>query len=1164
MAKISIIKPYKFVNPSSISVKGGGATIIAGGKTITGGMTPQVKSARVTMLAINRIGMAMEGLGKTQQQIRDIIVYENKYLAQSSAFKKKREGYRRDQKSEAQSESFGKKEQEGVAKEVEKKEKKKLGWLEKIFGPFAGIIAFVGRVVITQTVLRWVGDPKNTDKLTVFVKSFSKVFKWAFNIAYKSTDAVLTGFAKVFGSSDKKGLDRFGEVLGGLGQLLIGIAGFKALGYLLNPFSLVNDIIGLIDIVQGQGGGKPGPAGKPEAAKPRAAVQKVAENYGDDAARYYDDLIKRGKKPGDALKAVRGRFKKIPPKPKGIFDKVGDTFGNIKKGLGKGFEKIKGFAGNITKGMRDKLVKSGEFLKSSTQKAMQPIAKKAYEFLESKGIIKLANNAGEKAVGIIKKMPGFSKIMSKVQKEGGEAVLKKLGAKSIPVIGGLVNLYFAYDRFKNGDKSGAALEAISGILDIAGLFTGGSTSALSMVLDTYLFGRDFFPDLVKSENAAFGKLINSILGPINSIKDNLPKVPFLKDGGIVTKPTRAMLGEAGPEVVLPIGQLGGGGAFASTLIGATQSALSRMGAAGEVAKALIGGDLAAAQNLFGVTPVGGGGGDSLGKSVKKASVGIGEIDAGSDISIYLGSDNVIIKDRKEGGNKAITLRGQLANVLSALIWVSKKNFSTGSGGPSPARPGAGGDTSGDFTGSANAEKAFNYLKSKGLTAEQAAGLVGNFMQEAGQNIDPKITNSIGHKGIAQWDPNDRWPKLVNFAKSKSLNPESLEAQLQFVWHELDTGSGGLSLTTLKSAKTVQSAAHVFVTMYERSGEKPGHAGYDNRIKYGNQVYSKYAKMASGGAVTEFNRRNTPKQQQSILTAAYKEARQPSETWSKFASGGKFSNGQLPENELVSIGSGHKLHKTVASQFKAMMEAAKRDGYPLGSAFKINSSYRSYQRQKELYASLGPGTAAFPGTSNHGLGLAVDLWYTDNAYKWLKKNASVFGFRQIPGYETNNPNGHEAWHWENVSGKGSIDGGSPTSPAGGGNQQQQNEPPESMETLMAKLKAAVGGLNTSLGYTSPADTSVAGKSEPGKTPPAPNTPAPSTPKPVAPAATAAASATGKQMTDVSDQVARLEEAAKDAGNYGQIVPLPINSGTTQIAYGGGTQVYTPKTPITYGI
>ena len=97
MAFTSTIKPYKFVNPSSISVKGGGATIIAGGKIITGGMTPQAKSARVTMLALNRLGMSMEGLGKTQQQIRDIIVYENKYLSKTDQFRRKRDQYRRDQ-----------------------------------------------------------------------------------------------------------------------------------------------------------------------------------------------------------------------------------------------------------------------------------------------------------------------------------------------------------------------------------------------------------------------------------------------------------------------------------------------------------------------------------------------------------------------------------------------------------------------------------------------------------------------------------------------------------------------------------------------------------------------------------------------------------------------------------------------------------------------------------------------------------------------------------------------------------------------------------------------------------------------------------------------------------------------------------------------------------
>ena len=194
---------------------------------------------------------------------------------------------------------------------------------------------------------------------------------------------------------------------------------------------------------------------------------------------------------------------------------------------------------------------------------------------------------------------------------------------------------------------------------------------------------------------------------------------------------------------------------------------------------------------------------------------------------------------------------------------------------------------------------------------------------------------------------------------------------------------------------------------------------------------------------------------------------------KLAAGGKLQNGRLPEDVLQSIGGGHKLHKSVAGQFLALKEAAKKDGFPFGSALRINSSYRSLQRQKELYASLGPGTAAYPGTSNHGWGKAVDLWYTDGAYKWLRKNAGKFGFTQIPGYATDNPNGHEAWHWENLTGGGNT---SPTATAGSTSQPGEGPagidpvtgqpktgadeaPPETPEQKVARMKEM---LSTALG------------------------------------------------------------------------------------------------------
>jgi hypothetical protein len=188
-------------------------------------------------------------------------------------------------------------------------------------------------------------------------------------------------------------------------------------------------------------------------------------------------------------------------------------------------------------------------------------------------------------------------------------------------------------------------------------------------------------------------------------------------------------------------------------------------------------------------------------------------------------------------------------------------------------------------------------------------------------------------------------------------------------------------------------------------------------------------MAVGGAVRAHNKM-AKKMVDPMVMSTKKAAKDPARDWGKFASGGSV-NGKLPEDQLASIGGGHKLAKDVAPKFKAMMAKAADDGFKMGSAFRINSSYRSYEKQAELYNSLGPGTAAAPGTSNHGLGKAVDLWFTNGAYKWLRMNAGTYGFKQIPGYETDNPDGHEAWHWENLTGGGSVDGsGNYTAPTTG--------------------------------------------------------------------------------------------------------------------------------------
>ena len=164
---------------------------------------------------------------------------------------------------------------------------------------------------------------------------------------------------------------------------------------------------------------------------------------------------------------------------------------------------------------------------------------------------------------------------------------------------------------------------------------------------------------------------------------------------------------------------------------------------------------------------------------------------------------------------------------------------------SPGAPGAPGAPGGpaDFSGSASAEKAFNYFVSQGYTKEQSAGIVGNLMQE-NRALDPRVANSIGHKGIAQWDPKDRYPKMSAFAKSKGLDPNTLEAQLQFVEQELKTGSGGLSKTRLQGTKSVEEAALLVRKQYLRPGE--AEAMDVNRIRFGQQVLSQYGGKSQPG------------------------------------------------------------------------------------------------------------------------------------------------------------------------------------------------------------------------------------------------------------------------------------------------------------------------------
>jgi Putative peptidoglycan binding domain/D-alanyl-D-alanine carboxypeptidase len=117
-----------------------------------------------------------------------------------------------------------------------------------------------------------------------------------------------------------------------------------------------------------------------------------------------------------------------------------------------------------------------------------------------------------------------------------------------------------------------------------------------------------------------------------------------------------------------------------------------------------------------------------------------------------------------------------------------------------------------------------------------------------------------------------------------------------------------------------------------------------------------------------------------------------------------SNGRLPKSELAPIPGG-ELRKDAAAAWNAPGGPADAGLRPTGS----RSSYRTFAEQEyfwRLYQE-GGALAAEPGTSNHGLGIAVDLaepWMRD----WIDECGAKFGWRKTEAMG-------EWWHVNFVGG-----------------------------------------------------------------------------------------------------------------------------------------------------
>ena len=179
-----------------------------------------------------------------------------------------------------------------------------------------------------------------------------------------------------------------------------------------------------------------------------------------------------------------------------------------------------------------------------------------------------------------------------------------------------------------------------------------------------------------------------------------------------------------------------------------------------------------------------------------------------------------------------------------------------------------------LSGDDNQEMAFGFLVSKGLTPQQAAGVVGNMVAESGvlpmrlqgkpaeelvSSVKVESMGNIGW-GIVQWTPGSKMIKPSISAGKSYDEIDTLAYQLQFLWEQLEgTGTGATigekaAGDHLKLQTTIDGSARSFMLKYERPADQ-SEAHQRARVKLANDVFgrygdSQYAGISSGGCSGE--------------------------------------------------------------------------------------------------------------------------------------------------------------------------------------------------------------------------------------------------------------------------------------------------------------------------
>ena len=142
----------------------------------------------------------------------------------------------------------------------------------------------------------------------------------------------------------------------------------------------------------------------------------------------------------------------------------------------------------------------------------------------------------------------------------------------------------------------------------------------------------------------------------------------------------------------------------------------------------------------------------------------------------------------------------------------------------------------------NAQIAFNYFVSQGLSPVQAAGIVGNLQGESGQGLNTNTRNPGDGRdgsdsiGIAQWN-SGRAQALKDYAASKGTPYTDLTTQHEFLHSELK-GPEKAAYDKLLAAQNPEEATRAMLA-YERPKDWNVPGSHPQRSQYAAKAFAAY-------------------------------------------------------------------------------------------------------------------------------------------------------------------------------------------------------------------------------------------------------------------------------------------------------------------------------------